>query len=521
MSKKFLLFWALLIMMVGLIGILAAVLVTPDFTLRYLSEDHFITQAGFIKLARFRVCSLVAGIGFLLAGILVIRFSDRISKKEKFGFHLILAIAFLLFCWIVLGFTNYFLLRGLDINLGTRPLFPISQFEFRLDFHGWYFIFLFFAGAWLFKKLRWKRELTLWLAGLFLIISGNLMQGDYQKAFLNPFTASKVQYYHDAVKIKDAAGWLQQFNTNQPQLLVHSRTHPPFAVLLHYWVMKAFGVYGLPIVFVLISSLTLLWVFRILEELNIERENACLLSLLFALTPAFNIYSAASLDAVIASFMTLGLWGLIRLLKNGPEVFGAAALFLGLLTSNLLSFGAFFLIAVSGLFVVLCLFVQRRIGPAVVLFLCLAGTVFFLAGIKIGWGYDHLEAFFTASRLENPAGFSLLAAPVQYFATRLENIAEILLFLSLPCAALLLFPRKLVPPMRKDVIVLVFMGIGILFVIFFTGAYRTGETARTCLFIYPYLFLFLGRVSRENLEKVILIAAVQTGLMQLLGSYFW
>src|SRR5207244_7060632 len=59
------------------------------------------------------------------------------------------------------------------------------------------------------------------------------------------------------------------------------------------------------------------------------------------------------------------------------------------------------------------------------------------------WGYDHIQAFLTASRLENRSGFLLLHRPLVYVMTRIEDIAEIVLFLSLGTAATMLGGRML------------------------------------------------------------------------------
>src|SRR5207247_2044011 len=73
----------------------------------------------------------------------------------------------------------------------------------------------------------------------------------------------------------------------------------------------------------------------------------------------------------------------------------------------------------------------------------------------------------------------------------------------------------------------VMMGaVGTLALMFASGAYRTGETARACLFAYPYLLLALRRLAPERAFALICFAGVQTLVMQLLArrrsrSTFW
>jgi len=84
-----------------------------------------------------------------------------------------------------------------------------------------------------------------WALGLLLLVFGNLAQGGfdagYLKPFYEPYLGAHVQYFDDAVRIQRPGAWLSEFNTLQPHLLIHSRTHPPFAVLLHYVVLQRRG----------------------------------------------------------------------------------------------------------------------------------------------------------------------------------------------------------------------------------------------------------------------------------------
>ena len=522
MSQKRLLTLGIMIIAVGVVAVISAVVISSDFAAQYLFPDRELTEVGLKQLARIRLVSLIIG-GFLcLAGIFITRFRERMARIASFNFFLSAAVVFLLLAGLVLVILNSLLLSVFSVDLGTSLTFPVSQFWLRSGFAGWYFFFPFVGLAWFAWKLRSKGGVfVLWLCGLLLLVFGNLMQGGYEEGFLQPFSKGKVQYYHDAVEVDDGTAWLKKFNDIQPDLRVHSKTHPPFAVLGHYWVLKGLGIHGLPLLFVLLTSLTVSMVYCVLLELGCQREDAFRLSLLFAALPAFNIFGAVCLDGVICAFMTLGLWGLVRLWKRGLEPLGIVALLLGLGLSNLLSFGAIFLIGVVGVFIIKAMFIDRRLNLGVGLIFCLGLFGLLLAGLKAGFGYDHLRAFLTASRLENPGGFYLLAQPVQYAATRIEGIVEILLFFSLPCAALFIFHRRFKLGLNKEAMFFALTGVSVLAAMLLTGAYRKGETARVCLFIYPYLILFLADGTRENLSKIIVLALTQTAVMQVIGNYFW
>ena len=366
-----------------------------------------------------------------------------------------------------------------------------------------------------------------WALGLLLLLFGNLAQGGFDAGFLKPFyepyLGTHVQYFHDAVRIRSPGVWLSSFNTAQPHLLIHSRAHPPFAVLLHFFVLQAAwgNLAFLSLAFVLISSLTLPVVWLVLREVGADARRAGLLTLLLAPTPAFNIYGAVSLDGVIAFLASVFLLGCVRVARSRPSAGAVSLMTIGFLSVSLLSFGGVFLVVATGL---AGLFQTEGRGRRALL-TALAITVGMSALVFIAvhrvWGYDHVQAFMTASRLENRHGFLLVSRPLVYAMTRVEDVAEIVLFLSLGTAATMV--RM---PWRRggdgDPVTGVMMGaVGTLALMFASGAYRTGETARACLFAYPYLLLALRRLAPERAFALICFAGVQTLVMQLLGNFFW
>jgi len=151
----------------------------------------------------------------------------------------------------------------------------------------------------------------------------------------------------------------------------------------------------------------------------------------------------------------------------------------------------------------------------------LFATIMFLFSI---YGYNHIQGFITASTIENPHGFRGWYEPFTYLATRVECVSEISLFLSFGILAVLFKPKKLglsYFDWRNININIFFSGILTLLGMFVVGAYRTGETARTALFIYPYIFLTLKTTETIILKDILILAGIQTVIMQLFGSYFW
>jgi hypothetical protein len=116
----------------------------------------------------------------------------------------------------------------------------------------------------------------------------------------------------------------------------------------------------------------------------------------------------------------------------------------------------------------------------------------------------------------------LFAHPVKYLMTRLEDLGEIVVFLLVPLAAIL-SQRGTAEntPARRSTIVLAIAGSAAVILMFVSGAYRTGQTARGCLFLVPYALPLLHSTDERSLKLLIGATAAQTAGMQLCGRWFW
>lgn len=427
--------------------------------------------------------------------------------------------------WIAFAAVNFELMHY--IKFDSAFIFPISIL--KLEFHpdGLKYAFCFALVLYLtLKYLPRLNAVSLWLIGICLIFSGNLAQGNFDKGFIGPFVNSGQQYFYDAVKIVSGRQWLTTFNELQPQLTQHSQTHPPFAVLLHFVFFAAGGsqVAPLSIGFTLLASLSILLWYHILKLLEVPKPRRNWLTLLFIVIPAINIYTGVCLDGVILTTSLLFLYGLVRIIRSRADFAGMLCFAVGLLSTNFLTFGGTFLLAVAGIVALREFLRKKNLG----LLLVLAGTlligIFLGIGLNVIFHYDHLKAFMTASRLENPHGFMAFADPLNYLMTRIEDVAEIALFFSFGCLAVLLHPEILLSKridFTDDVVSVATVGLAVLGLMFLMGTYKTGETARACLFIFPYILFLFRNVEENILERLVLMAGAQTVLMQLFGNYFW
>jgi len=121
----------------------------------------------------------------------------------------------------------------------------------------------------------------------------------------------------------------------------------------------------------------------------------------------------------------------------------------------------------------------------------------------------------------------LFLDPVNYLFTRLEDVFELAVFLGPWLIVLIARGFKQGWADRSRLYTLAVLGIGTLLAMFFTGAFRTGETARAAMFIFPYFLIPIALVLnsvKPNPTTRLQIAILVFGhavLMQVVGNYFY
>jgi hypothetical protein len=419
-------------------------------------------------------------------------------NTDRFGY---LRALIVLACWIAL----VFLWGSLNIK-ALAPIFPFSALDGpHLYRTGLLYAAGFLLVLWLALHLRLS-PMRVWGVALVLILLANLAQGGYGIGLLKPLWHEGKQYAQDAARIGyDWRLWLDQFTDIHDQLFSHSKTHPPFAVLLNYFPLRYGGGHVLTWFFIFLGTSSIPLVNLVLRAAGVQADRSNLLTLLFAVVPAINIYSVVSLDAVVLTATTLALLGLVRLIRGKGPVWGAVVLFVaGALAANALTYAGVFILGVA-------LVWARNRHVRVALMATVGVGLLCYVVLRLALGYDHLLAFSLASASEHPNGFRLVTWPAHYWLTRVECVGEVAAFLSVPI--LLAFRRRLHP--------ITLSGVAVLLLIFLSGAFRTGETGRICMFIYPVLFLSLGHLEEPTLRPLIAYAGVQSILMQVLVDWFW
>lgn len=436
----------------------------------------------------------------------------------------VLAFLFLLWGALAVFYQNVLFPRGLDVP----KWFPIAVI-YETGFHRkeipYLIVFVLLLFLLLFK-IRRINEYLLIFGCFLLIIFGNLMQGGFEQGFLRPFDGS-TQYLTVALDIPNVREWLANFNANQHLLNLHTKTHPPFAVLIHdfFLVILNYHVKNMVMAFAATALLTVPLLMLILRIFGVDVQRRKLILLLFAVIPAVNIYSIACLDSVVMTSSTIFLLGVVILLKKPNfKIWGFLLMASGLVFSMALNYGAIYLLGVGALAALYDLFFNKRKLVLIGLGISVLAFIAFVGFFSTFYHYNYIESFLLSSKMENPDGFRLFSDPQRYWLSRFEDISEIAFFLSF--GVLSVFCSK-VPKLNKtdftqgSAKLVMAIGVVVLLLVLFTGAYQTGETARACLFIFPYLMLGLTEIRDETFPILILIAGTQTAIMQMIAGYFW
>lgn len=437
------------------------------------------------------------------------------------------AVATALFAAMVLGNRLHAFLCGSIIETSCVPFWPVSVFMLRSPPNLNYpnpahlavamtSIVLLVAAL----RLLHRRRYPIWMVagfGLALILATTLTHG-IQMGLQRPIAGmgvTEAEYFNDSEAIEDPWEFIRGFEILQPSLYGHSATHPPGAVLLFYALRVLLanpGVIALAVA-TIATGLTAL-TFAAAAASHVEPAVAGQTLFLLLLVPAIHVYYAASLDAVIAPLMLGSVLWVTSGTRGRLLVSTACLILVSMLTFN-------FLFALP----IMAVMAWNKRGGMWRLAVQLGALGLFWALVYALVGYNYVHSFAIASVLENPAGFRLLSTPGDYLMTRIEDVAEIVLFLG-PIPILLVARAIRNAGWKNDLVRLSGAAIGSLLLVFLTGAYRTGETARAAVFIYPFLMLpVTTELARPPVaRRFSLLAGVtfaQTLLMQLVGNYFW
>lgn len=526
---------------IGLYFIFLAFLFSPSFIENYILFGMQYKNS-FTRIVQYmRIASFVLGSVIILSGFILEKWpaffsrSIRPGKKEFFSFKniFITSSAFIIVIIsmhiVVKVFRRYF-------KFSSAPFWPISNFipqipdlEHLFAACAIFLIFYFFLKY--LSRTHFKLAFLM-LFGIFLVLGTNALQiqgfegktllqsKGWDTGFVVPITGSSIngsQYYHDAIKITDAFEFINTFEKNQPAYLVHARTHPPGATLTIYLLLKIFGDPALiSIVIGIISvSLSTFFLYKILS-IEFKEDISGYVTFLFVLIPGIQIFYVATIDALISTFL---LGSLYFYLSKRSFINIIGSLFFVFLASFL----TFTFVFILPIMIGYELLIRKDYLRSVYMVL---GMGLIYALISIFLNYNYVNSLMMASALENPLGFKLIFEPLTYFVTRVEGISEIIFFSGPFLTLLIILGLHKQERGRSNLLTITWLAIFSLLILFATGAFRTGETARAAIFIYPFLifpvayYLQVSDFSLKDRNILLYLVFAQTILMQTFGFYY-
>lgn len=530
---------------IGLIGfyfVLISYILTPEFIDNYILYGILLnkTVSGIVK----NLGTVVFLIGFIiiLFGIILAKWPTLFSRATNpcvrgyFDYKNIFMI--------LSGFSITFISMHIMVKVVRRYIqfdagffWPISQVMPQIPdlqhlFGAMTILLLFFFSIKYLSKTQY-RLLFIIIFSIFLVLGTNLLQSqgwegksllksnNWDAGFVVPIIGSSkigTQYYHDAIKITDVVYFVNNYENIQPFLLTHARTHPPGAILSFYTLLRIFkNPVLISIVLGILSvSLSIFFLYNILS-IEFKEDISKYMALLFIIIPSIQIYYVASIDALITSFL-LGFLYFYLKKRSAINIIGSVFF---LFMASFLTFAFLFIlpIMIGYEFLVRKDFVR---SGCIIL-----GVGLIYAFIYIIFDFNYINSFMIASALENPDGFMLFSQPASYLFTRIEGIFEIIFFFGPFLSFLMVLGLHTKKRINSNLLTLTWLAILSLLAMLGTGAFRTGETARVAIFIYPFLifpvasYLQTVNFSLKDRNTLLYLVFTQSILMQIFGFFYW
>jgi len=426
--------------------------------------------------------------------------------------------------FIVLLVASNIFVRMTCINIWEAdcPLgWPLSLFTPRIP-EIWQLLLAFALALSFIPIVRWigqrgYRLRDIWAFGLLLLLATNALLGWYF-GFEHPMTHGEKRYYHEALNVDNPVQFVRDFTAMQPNLLEHSQTHPPGAVLtvgIFTWTLGNAGFVSIA-VGLLTMALTVPLVHAFFQEHIQDESLVGYGTLLFVILPSVQIYFLASLEA----FIMLTTFGTIYFFSRKSQnywSFGLATLCL--FFTSFITFGFLFLLPLLLAYEL----IQHRSVWRFALMVTIIAVIHTLIALFLDFNY--LESFRIASQIENPDGFRLVAMPVDYTFSRAEGIAEVFVFFGPFLTVLMLRGWRRLRHEIPEYGWLLVLSWASFLAMLATGAFRTGETARLMMFLYPLMLTPVLMVARNVEEQartsLLVMVFTQTLFMQLLAHFIY
>lgn len=528
--------------LIGLYFVFLAYIFTPSFVENYIFPGT-VLKNSFIQIEQnLRLAAFILGIFIILFGIISAKrptLFSRPTDPDATGIFSYKNIFIITSGFIIIFISMHILVKLVlrHIEFDSTPFWPISNFLPQIPDFGHILaaaiILIIFSFSIKYLSKPNFRLLLLILFSIFLVLGTNMLQSQgwegktllqnrgWDAGFVVPIVGSSklvTEYYQDAIKITNVVSFINSFEQLQPSMLTHGRTHPPGATLTIYLLYKILGnpVLMSIIIGIISVSLSIFFLYKILS-FEFKEDLSKYMTFLFILIPSIQIFYVASIDALISSF----LLGFLYFNLQRRSIFNVVGSIFFLFLASFLTFAFIFILPIM---IGYELFVRKDFLRSGYIILSM-GIIYAL--IDLIFNFNYVNSFIIASKFENYQGFMLISVPATYLFTRIEGIFEIILYFGPLLSVLLVLGLHSNKRMNSNLITLTWLAIFSLLAMLATGAFRTGETARAALFIYPFLLFpvasYLQRYNISLKERNILMYMVfsQTVLMQTFGFYFW
>ncbi len=347
-------------------------------------------------------------------------------------------------------------------------------------------------------------------------------------AIWKPFD-SPSEYFSDVGAVRDVKSFLHSYVAHFPDYSLHTRTHPPGAVLLLYGVARLIG----PGVKTAAWSAVILTAsavvpFALLARRVAGRRVAAMAIGLYGVAPSLVLFGATSMDGV---FLVALLWAVYFVQRAMTEGGLGDAVRAGMAVAVAAMFSYVVVCIAAMMFVYGLLEVWRDRGrarkflKAVGVCVAVVGAIF--VAIYFYSGFDYLACLKRSRFYDHYAMGTFRMTLARYLDISASNLAAFLIGVGLPAVVLWAWETRKSAAMdgaadRMNVAV-------VAAVVFFSFAHLfTHETERVWMFFVPLALLaaagWIGR--REGIEDRLLgwamgLMLVQTMLMQWLLFTIW
>jgi dolichyl-phosphate-mannose-protein mannosyltransferase len=372
---------------------------------------------------------------------------------------------------------------------------------------------------------------------VFAINVTTAMMDGSAKAIWKPFDWPGSEYFSDVPAVRGVGQFLHGYVQNLYHYSIHSRTHPPGAVLVLYFVGRALGPgIGTAAWSAVFITATGVAPFYLLARRLAGRQTASIALALYATAPSLVLFGATSMDGV---FLVAMLWSTYFLHRAIVEPGTGISIVAGFVVaaSLMLSYVTVCVGVMTFIYAILELAVSpKRIGRvagsfaicAMVIFLCLA----ILYGLT---GFNYLACFRASRFYDHYAMKTFSISFFRYVDVSFSNLIAFLIGVGFP--VIVLWWKQTIRSVigRTPADRFNMAGVASVLIFSFAGLF-THETERIWLFFVPVGllaaaswigraggkgFALRGSIERRLLEWTMSLTFMQTWLMQLLLFTIW